>query len=173
MCETGACILNIRSSHRSSHRVLLKSRVTASNGAIQRTRPVPRACSAIQLYSARVYSCARNSYTAYSLYTIQPYTPILWQIWGRLARCRDTTLQRSLFWTMPRTAPTPDSTVDSTPHTHESRQRPESGRAPHAHHPGEERGAHPRVPTHTLARFAALHIDGTFEQPSPCDAPLC
>ena len=65
MCETGACILNIRSSHRSSHRVLLKSRVTASNGAIQRTRPVPRACSAIQLrYTATLYSIQPIHYTA-------------------------------------------------------------------------------------------------------------
>ena len=55
-------------SQRTSHRVLLKSRVTASNGAIQRTRPVPRACSAIQLYSARVYSCAIQ-HTAYTLYS--------------------------------------------------------------------------------------------------------
>ena len=55
-------------SHRTSHRVLLKSRVTVSNGAIQRTRPVPRACSAIQLYSARVYSCAIQ-HTAYTLYS--------------------------------------------------------------------------------------------------------
>jgi hypothetical protein len=57
-CETDTCILNIRSSHRTSHHVLLKSRVTASNGPIQRTLPVPRACGAIQLYSARVYSRA-------------------------------------------------------------------------------------------------------------------
>ena len=37
------------------------------NGAIQRTRPVPRACSAIQLYSARVYSRGKQ-FTAYTLY---------------------------------------------------------------------------------------------------------
>ena len=51
-----------------SHHVLLKSRVTASNGPIQRTRPVPRACGAIQLYSARVYSRAIQ-HTAYTLYS--------------------------------------------------------------------------------------------------------
>ena len=55
-------------SHRTSQGVLLKSRVTASNGPIQRTRTVPRACSAIQLYSARVYSCAIQ-HTAYTLYS--------------------------------------------------------------------------------------------------------
>jgi hypothetical protein len=55
-------------SHRTSQGVLLKSRVTANNGAIQRTRTVPRACSAIQLYSARVYSCAIQ-HTAYTLYS--------------------------------------------------------------------------------------------------------
>ena len=37
------------------------------NGPIQRTRPVPRICSAIQLYSARVYSRAIQD-TAYTLY---------------------------------------------------------------------------------------------------------
>ena len=52
-------------SQRTSHRVLLKSRVTASNGAIQRTRPVPRACSAIQLrYTAALYSIQPIHYTA-------------------------------------------------------------------------------------------------------------
>ena len=55
-------------SHRTSHGVLLNSRVTASNGAIQRTRPAPRVCGAIQLYSARVYSRAIQ-HTAYTLYS--------------------------------------------------------------------------------------------------------
>ena len=52
-------------SHRTSHRVLLKSRVTASNGAIQRTLPVPRVCGAIQLrYTAALYSIQPIHYTA-------------------------------------------------------------------------------------------------------------
>ena len=40
----------------------------ARNGAIQPTRSVPRACRAIQLYSARLYICAIQD-TAYTLYS--------------------------------------------------------------------------------------------------------
>ena len=49
----------------------------ARNGPIQLTRPVPRACSAIQLYTAIQRARIQPRYTLYSLYTIQPYTPIL------------------------------------------------------------------------------------------------
>ena len=49
----------------------------ARNGAIQPTRPVPRACQAIQLYTAIQHARIQLHYTAYSLYTIQPYRPTL------------------------------------------------------------------------------------------------
>ena len=45
---------------------------------IQPSRSVPRACRAIQLYTAIQHARIQLHYTAYSLYTIQPYTPILW-----------------------------------------------------------------------------------------------
>ena len=48
------------------------------NGPIQRTRPVPRICSAIHRYTAIQRARIQPRYTGYSLYTIHPYTPTLW-----------------------------------------------------------------------------------------------
>ena len=69
-CETDACILNIRSSHRTSHRVLLKSRVTAKNGAIYSAPALSHGPVAIQLYSARV--CIQHTSIHYTALYADP-----------------------------------------------------------------------------------------------------